>query len=127
MMIYEYKCLDCDNHVTSQTRGDKLEAWCPHCPDDKLHWFQRVWSISVKPMMHEHFNHTLGKPIGDMNRFATELRIAGEKAEEQTGIPHRYAPLEYGDHEAFGATGEGIYESNVDRSRRGEPLLPLIE
>jgi hypothetical protein len=78
-------------------------------------------------MMHEHFNHTLGKPVSDMNQFTRELRVAGEAAEERTGIPHRYAPVEYGDAAAVGATGEGIYESNVERSRRGEPLLPTID
>lgn len=123
-MIYEYKCPRCYHRVTSTQRGDRLAARCSKCGDGgPLH---RVFSVNMKPMMHEHFNDTLGAPISDFNRFKTELRIKGEKATEETGIEHRYAPVEWGDAAAVGATNEGIHESNVERSRRGEPLLPEV-
>jgi len=133
MTIYEYKCVGsprygregCGVRATSTTRADRLAGYCDNCRQDGV--WQRVWSVVVKPMMHDHWNSTIGAPVSDFNKFKTELRIKGEIAEEQTGIPHKYAPLEYGDHDAFGATGDGIYESNVKRSRRGAPLLPLIE
>lgn len=125
MKVYEYKCLNCETRRTSDVRGDKVFLNCDQCGYGVVH--QRVWSVAVKPMMHAHLNSTTGTVVSDFNQFKTELRIKGEIAEERTGIPHKYEPLEYGDHAAFGATGEGIYESNVERSRRGEPLLPLIE
>lgn len=124
-MIYEYKCPQCHWPRTATQRGDRLDASCTAC--GYIGPLHRVFSISVKPVMQEHFNTTLGKPVSDMKRFTAELRAAGEQAEEQTGIPHRYAPVEYGDAAAVGATAEGIYESNVVRSRRGDPLLPAID
>lgn len=125
MPVYEYKCNTCGARALSEIRGDTLRGFCPTC-DIEID-AQRVWDFAPKPIMHEHFNNTIGKPISDYNRFKSELKDAGERAEEETGIPHRYAPIEAGDHEAYGATGEGIYESNVVRSRIGAPLLPAIE
>lgn len=125
MPVYEYKCNTCDARALSEIRGDTLRGFCPTC--DLEIDAQRVWNFAPKPIMHEHFNNTLGRPISDYKRFSTELRIEGEKAEEKTGIPCRYAAIEPGDHEAYGATGEGIYEANRARSMRGDPLLPAIE
>lgn len=76
--------------------------------------------------MHEHFNHTVNRPISSMTQFRDELRRQSEVATERTGIEHSYAPVEWGDAAAVGATNEGIEESNRVRAERGEPLLPTI-
>jgi len=120
-VIYEYRCPKCRALTTSTHRGDRLHEPCGACGHSPLH---RKFSVAVKPMMHEHFNKAVGKPISSMRQFKDELKAASEKATEETGIPHNYVPVEYGDREAFGATGEGIYERNVRRSKVGLPPLP---
>lgn len=130
MALYEYKCTECGTHADSEIRTNSMQAMCTTCGPPRgytavVTTWKRVWSVSFAPVMQEHFNRTLGKPVSDMKRFRDELRAAGNKATDETGIPHRYEPVDMSDHEGLGVTGEGLYESNVERSKRGEPLLPM--
>lgn len=126
MPSYEYKCpvATCDYTTTSETRTNRLQEACPRCNYSPLH---RVFGFAHKPAMQEHFNNTVGKPVSSMRQFNDELKRKSDEATKYTGMEHRYAPLEYGDAAAFGATNEGIHESNVERSRLGMPLLPEVK
>lgn len=129
MPLYTYACDGCGTQVDTEIRADAGTAPCLVCDPNgntTTRW-QRKWGFSAIPPMREHFNHTLGKPISDMNKFKSELARKSDEASEQTGMEHNYQPLEYGDHKAFDASSEGIYESNVQRSRIGAPLLPMID
>lgn len=137
-MIYEYKC---PTHpavrVDSEQRGDRHRAYCDFCQDFiEMH---RVFSVAVKPAMQEHFNRTVNKPISSMRQFRDALNRANDEAAQPStyltadgekvtvpGIEQRMVPVEWGDKAAFGATGEGIDESNRQRSKLGMPLLPEI-
>lgn len=126
---WDYRCTECGilterdfNEATFVGECDSVEC------EFEVRLFKKVFSKPfVKPMMHEHFNSAVGKPISDMGQFKEELKRASEAASIDTNMPHDFQPLEYGDHQAFKATGEGIYESNVTRSRNGDPLLPEIK
>lgn len=142
MPRYEYRCPDHrdvrDNIMClADDRPDTLRCYCDFCQD----WrdFKRVYGFNHKPGMEEHFNHTVHQPISSMRQFTDALHRAEEAAAQPTiaytadgekvslpGRESRYRALEWGDHAAFGATNEGIYESNVERSRIGAPLLPDI-
>lgn len=123
-MIYEYKCRGCGaRQELLQRHPHGFDTYCTVC-STTTHW-GRVYSLAIKPMMHEHFNHAVGRTISDMGQFRDALKVASEHAYDATGIEHRFVPNE--GPESVGATGEGIYESNVQRSRRGEPLLPEID
>jgi hypothetical protein len=124
-MIYEYKCPVCSNAIVTGHRDDRFYATCDACGFEGD--FKRVFAVNIKPPMHEHFNHAVGKPISDMKQFRDELRRKSDLASEQTGIEHRYAPIDMNDRETLGVTGDGIDESNRLRERRGEPLLPAID
>jgi hypothetical protein len=76
--------------------------------------------------MQEHFNHSVMEPVSSMRGYTDILKRRSEEAFLHTGIEHDFKPLEWGDAQAFGATNEGIHESNVERSRIGAPLLPEI-
>lgn len=134
MPIYEYKCPDCGYREMSYERGDVLHIrrpaqpvrGCLRCGQyDKP--FKRVFGFSSPAMLHDHFNNTLGRGVSGMRDFREGLKIASDRATMETGIEHNYKPLEWGDHKAFGATAEGIHESNVIRSRKGLPILPEIK
>lgn len=128
MPTYEYKCVNCGaRRVTATHSSGELifRQDCPSCGVTSR--AKRVFSFAFKPIMHEHFNHTIGRPISDMKQFRSELDRASDEASRTTGIEHRYKPVEWGDAAAVGATNEGIHESNVIRSRNGEPLLPEIK
>lgn len=126
---WDYKCTDCGllvemdfNEATFVGQCDSVEC------EFETRLFKKVFRApTIKPMMHEHFNSAVGKPISDMRKFKSELSRQSDEQSEQRGMDIKYAPLEYGDHQAFKATGEGIYESNVIRSRKGEVLLPEIK
>lgn len=124
--MYEYKCPECGGRRKSHQRGNKLMFKQP-CDCGYEGFFKRVFGFALKPIMHEHFNHTVGKPISDMKQMRSELDRASDEATRQTGIEHRFRPVEYGDAAAVGATAEGIHEANVIRSRNGDPLLPEIK
>lgn len=125
MPLYEYKCRECGTPTTLASRVENPDLPCRTCGEITRH--RRVFGFALKPMMHEHYNKAVGKPISDMHRFEAELRKKSDLASEHTGIEHRFVPVEYGDAAAVGATNEGIDESNRIRSMRGEPLLPEIK
>lgn len=89
-MKYEYRCKQCYETHLLHTYG--LEgSICTVCGDGIL---ARVYSITVHRDLPEHYNPQVGKPIRGMQQLKRELRDAGEKQWEKTGIPHRYVPMD---------------------------------
>lgn len=123
-MIYTYRCPNCGAENYSTHNADGVRDPCRLCRHVGL---RRIYGFNFKPAMQEHFNQTVGKPVSSMRKFTDELKRASDQASIETGMEHRYAPLEYGDHQAFGATNEGIEESNRKRAAAGHPLLPEIK
>lgn len=143
MPLYQFRCPDHKGTVndlmaSASTVPMTLRSYCDFCQDWRE--FKRVFGFNHKPGIEEHFNHSVGKPISSMSQYRDELkRKSAEMAQESVfvtadgekvivpGIETNYTPLEWGDHQAFGATNAGIHESNVERSKRGMPLLPEIK
>jgi len=128
-MIYTYRCPNCGHEEYSTERGDRLrpgrQGVCHGCgQSDKP--FHRVFGFSYREPMQPHFNNAVGRYVSSESDFGDELKRASETASATTGIEHDYKPLEWGDKDAFGATNEGIHESNISRERQGAPLLPDI-
>lgn len=125
---YDYKCTECGIRVERDFNEATFVAQCDSVECEfETRLFKKVFSKPfIKPMLHSHFNQSVGREISDMGQYKEVLKRQTDYANETTGIEHNFQPLEYGDHQAFGATGEGIYESNVIRSRKGEDLLPEI-
>jgi putative FmdB family regulatory protein len=136
MPLYEYRCPDCNSRSVSETRADRLDGMCPRC-GPRTH--RRVFGFNHKPGMEQHWNTTVGQPISSMTQFNDALKQASEAAAREQivytadgepvripGVESNFQPLEWGDHAAFGATGDGIAESNSKRSKAGLPLLPEI-
>jgi hypothetical protein len=44
--------------------------------------------------MHEHWNHSVGKPVSSMRQFKDDLARASERQSEVTGMEHRYVPVD---------------------------------
>lgn len=77
--------------VTSSLRRDSLGiCWTQGCHGE----VRRKFVVALHRPMQEHFNHTTMKPVSDMRQFRDQLKAAGEKATEETGIPHSYAPVD---------------------------------
>lgn len=143
MPLYDFRCPDHrDVHNDTICAPDSIPAtlrsYCDFCQDWRE--FKRVFGFNHHPGMEEHFNKSVGKPISSMRQYRDELhRASDEMARESVyvtadgekvivpGIETNYTPLEWGDHQAFGATNAGIDESNRERSKRGMPLLPEIK
>lgn len=123
-MKYEYRCPECDYRVRWDECKNRHVAFCP---EHEVQKFKRVFGFSHVKSMESHFNNTVGKPISSMRQFKSELARKSDEATLRTGIEHNYQPVEWGDKERLGVTGEGIYESNKRRAEIGAPLLPEIE
>lgn len=78
---------------TSPTHGLETNTSCFDCGNP----LRRVYSISVKRDIPEHFNPQTGGVVRGMQQFKRDLRDAGEKQWEKTGIPHRYIPMDLRD------------------------------
>lgn len=125
MPIYEYKCPYCNYRVPSLERADKLHVEeCPSCGFSGD--YKRVFGFAMKPIMHEHFNRSVQKPISSMKQYADELKRKSDEESARDGMERRYVPVDLGDPGAIGVSNEGIHESNIERAKNGDPLLPEI-
>ena len=142
MPLYSFRCPSHKDVQTSETfwmaeAPMTVRTYCDFCQD----WrdFKRVFGFNHQPSMEPHFNTSVGKPISSMSQYRDALKLASEEAARESvyvtadgekvivpGIETNYTPLEWGDHQAFGATSEGIDASNRERSKLGIPLLPEI-
>lgn len=116
-MIYAYRCDVCGIDNDSTTRGDN-NGPCRTAGCAGL--LRRRWSVNVKPVMQEHFNHTVNKPISSMTQFRSELSRMSDEYTERTGIPSKFVPKEWGE---LGATSEGLDATNSQRAQQGLPAL----
>lgn len=123
MMIYEYKCPNCQAHAESFTRADRITAHCQSCDSEQE--FRRVFSISTQAVMQEHWNATVNKPISSHRQFVDELKRAAEVASLRTGMEHKYETIDSRDKEALGVTDEGVHESNRIRQKQGLPTFKI--
>lgn len=133
-MMYEYKCPECDQrYLTQHVRADRLyrtemptSACINHdtaCSYDGP--FVRVFSFSVKPMMQEHWNATVNKPIRSEQHFRDELKRMGEAASEYDGFDHDYQPVDPEDTKSLGVTAEGLDATNRVRVKEGKAPINL--
>lgn len=102
-MIYEYVCPEGhvqDVQLSSDERDRYLGEPClmvrkvgtrsELCREP----LRRKFSFSAPPMMHEHYNPTVGKVVSDMKQFRSDLSRASDEATAKTGIPHKYEPVD---------------------------------
>lgn len=123
-MIYEYKCPECKSRAISEKRADRIPGVvCQGC--HTIQEFRRVFSINVAPVMQEHFNATVQKPISSNRQFVEELKRESERASLQTGMEHRYEPIDPTDKQGLGVTDEGIDQSNRIRQKQGLPAFKI--
>lgn len=118
-MIYLYKCNACHTQVDSEHRDDTLGP-CDMCEQGEL---RRRYQVAFEPLMHAHFNHSVGHEVSDMRQYRSDLRDAGDKYTERTGMPVDYQPLSQGEVRGM-MTMEGMDSTNRERMSRG---LPAIE
>lgn len=97
MPTYQFDCRTCDQILevfASMQVGAPPSVVCPDCSQTVT---RRLFNIAVLTPFQEHFNHTVGKRVRSMAEFKGELNRASEAAEAQTGIPHRYVPVDGAD------------------------------
>lgn len=132
-MMYEYKCPECDQRYLTQYRGDRLDLFQVNTSEAMRHdrtctyngKMVRVFSFSVAPMMQEHWNATVNKPIRSQQQFKDELKRMGEAASEYDGFEHDYQPVDPEDTKALGVTAEGLDATNRVRVKEGKRPINL--
>lgn len=123
MTIFGYRCRGCGQRYESEQRGDTLTVDCRCGTGERV---SRDYSgIAIHRPLHEHHNKTLGMPISDHRQFARELRDAGDRYTQRTGIPTDYQPVDLTDPVALGVTGEGLDSTNRLRVANGQPAIRI--
>ena len=118
MPVYSYRCGSCESLGEKwQHHTDDHLLTCPECGVDAL---KRVFSFKMQPIMHEHFNHTVGKPISDRKQFQRELDHAADKETERTGRQVNYVPVDMNDREGLRVTDEGMDSTLRRKTKTGE-------
>ena len=118
MPVYLYRCHECGVHGEKwQRHTDDHLLTCPECDADAL---KRVYSFAMRAIMHEHFDHTVGKVISDPRQFKEELSRASEKEAERTGRKVNYVPVDLGDRESLRVTEEGMDSTMRRKTETGQ-------
>lgn len=129
MPIYQFDCSTCDQILEvsrSMAEGAPNLVLCPDCEG---YVSKRVFNVAVMTPFQEHYSHTVGKRVSSMSQFKSDLVRASEHAEERTGIPHRYVPVEGCDaQEAVGAdpNGAGMDATHRAQVRSGQRKTKFI-
>lgn len=121
MKNYGYKCPECGQTYTSETRCDRLPWPCHTCPHPgPLH---RDYSgLAIRRPMAEHMNATTGTVIRSEHQFKEELKRLSEEKSLYTGVESRLEMLEP-EQARQGVTAEGLDSTNHSRVQRG--LKPI--
>lgn len=118
-MRYEYRCRDCDTTVHSDTPQDRLAEPCYGCGGTlkRVFGFAPVRVSAFK----ERWSHALGRPVSTERELRSGLRLASEKAEETSGIPHRFVPIDPADRKSF------VSEQSADQIAREQRAKGVTE
>lgn len=122
MPLYEFKCKGCGQIVHSTARIN--EESCDDCGGA----LRRVFSFSFKRPMQPHFNTAVGRDVAGERDLKNEFRRMSDAAEERTGIPHNYQPVDPRDKDTLGVTDEGLgdrFDADVKAGIR-EPVRKLV-
>ena len=118
MPVYLYRCHECGVHGEKwQRHTEEPLVDCPECQSPSL---RRVYSFAMAAVMHEHFDHTVGKVISDPRQFTEELNRAAEKESERTGRKVNYVPVDLGDRESLRVTEEGMDSTMRRKTETGQ-------
>ncbi len=126
---YQFDCTACDQLlevVRPMSIGAPESVICPDC---LARITRRVFHVAVQTPFAEHYNHTVGKRVSSMKQFRSDLVRASEHAEERTGIPHRFVPVDGADAAAAtgaDANGAGMDATNRRLVSRGERKTKMI-
>lgn len=129
MPMYEYRCVACGETVDryfNHDDEDRNALLACHCGGN----MKRKFSLAFSPVLHTHFNPTVGKEVSSMRGFKDDLKRASDAATAATGIPHNFQPLspsELKDAAALGVTDEGLKETHDHKVAMGEiPATPKL-
>jgi DNA-directed RNA polymerase subunit RPC12/RpoP len=123
MIVYDYLCGGCDEHFTDVTFAPIGETHpyerCPYCNSRLL---RGVANVTLGPIMQEHFNAAVNKPISSNRQFVDELKRKSEEMSARTGMEHRFVPVDMGDQKGLGVTDEGLDATAKVRRDKGRDL-----
>jgi putative FmdB family regulatory protein len=94
MPVYEYVCRSCGMaetfHLDVGDRDRPVHLGCMECGTGRM---KRRFSFHPAPVMHSHFNVSVGKEISDMGQFRDEAKRVNERS-EAAGRPSHAEPVD---------------------------------
>jgi predicted nucleic acid-binding Zn ribbon protein len=118
MPTYEYRCtcerrklIVCSSEDPTKTLYDNGQMTCEVCSST----FLRVFSFRAAPVMHSHWNDSVGEEVSSMAGFKDALKRKSDEATERTGIPHDFQPIDWHDPAVAPKSDAGM-QSTHDRA-----------
>lgn len=123
---YDYRCTECGEVHEEDFRESMFVRKCAGCFETTMH--KRVYSAFFhKPMLHEHFNHSVGQVITDYHQYDEVLKRTSDQHANELNMDVNYRRVDMGDAASVGATGEGLYEANMVREKSKDPDVQLYQ
>lgn len=118
MPIYEYRCSTCgaefeESLTIAEYASHTSKYLCPDC-DVPL---SRIFSVSIKTSMPEHYNHSAGEYVSNERQLRDSFKRQSAMASERTGIEHNFVPVDPQDRKKLGVTAEGL-DATYNRRRQ---------
>lgn len=115
-MIYCFRCTECGAHREYQIR---TPARCRGC-GGVLRRDYRAEGVGFRPVLHGHFNTSVGRYVSGNRDFKEALKAESEKTSERMGgMPCNLQPVDISDRKALGVTDEGLDHSFKVRTDLG--------
>lgn len=97
-MTYEFQCKTC-GRITESRTNHPTKCLCGDV-------MRRKWAgFAVAKQFQPHFNHSVGQYVNTKAEFVDQLKRAGDRQSEITGISHEYVMKDVTDHKI---TDEGL-------------------
>jgi putative FmdB family regulatory protein len=123
MPIYQYRCQTCGRLTEIQTPiADRLATLACDCGGVAR---RRYTAPHVKPVMHQHWNHTIGAPVSSDQAFRAELARKSDEMAERLGMDVNYQPID-SDATSVGVDGAGLEATDraaVESGRRDVKVI----
>ena len=90
MTTYEYRCDNCGDFLTQYPIGQAPDIEiCAGCGAE----CRRRYTIFMKEVMHEHWNHSAQAPVSSVRQHNEMLKKQSDEASERLGMDHNFESI----------------------------------
>lgn len=97
MPVYAFQCENGhveERHLAVEDRDELVGMPCWPCLKSHTNaiLYRKFLAPQIAPMVHSHYNPTVGREISSHSQFKSELARKSDEQSARTGIPHDFQP-----------------------------------